>query len=246
MFFSFLSLLLSSIAVLSLSHVHVDALAAAGLPHRRTTENHRDHNDDWLQAEQTLREFPGEPHLDLSAKEVVMGCLRCLQMVDHPTEGIGLVKIYPFLTWNCIKHVVGENTQDGTLGGMERFCQRGSLSPVLQTFFGATQINTGTKKNRDDNRNNDDDDECTRIPGTPTRGEILIFPIRVTAARVMSFQHKSGMIKDGISQSPPSIQMIVRVERQRRPPLSGCWLIRDIIDARYAGGGNGWSRDEGV
>mmetsp|Transcript_10007 Transcript_10007/g.19283 ORF Transcript_10007/g.19283 Transcript_10007/m.19283 type:complete len:161 (+) Transcript_10007:212-694(+) len=99
-----------------------------------------------------------------------MGCLRCLQMVDLPTEGAGLALIYPFLTWNCIKHIVGENTENGTLGGMERFCERGALSPVLQTFFGATQINIGTTNGKDGG-------DCTRIPGTQTRGEIWILDL---------------------------------------------------------------------
>jgi len=143
----------------------VDALAA-GAPYCPATKNH----NDWPAAGQTLREFPSQPHPDLSAEQVAMGCLRCLQMVDLPTEGAGLALIYPFLTWNCIKHIVGENTENGTLGGMERFCERGALSPVLQTFFGATQINIGTTNGKDGG-------DCTRIPGTQTRGEIWILDL---------------------------------------------------------------------
>lgn len=102
--------------------------------------------------------------------------------------------------------------------------------------------------NEDDSNEDEDGGGIlgTRIPGTATRGEICVFSVGVTTARVMAFQHKSGLIKDGITATPPTVHMIVRLEQQRRPPLAGCWMIRDIIDAQYATGGNGWSRDEGV
>ena len=191
-------------------------------------------NNDWMEASLTLRKFPRQPTPDLSPEAVAIGCLRNLQFVDYPTEGAGLQRIYPFLTWTCVKHIVGENNEQGNLGGVERFCQLGALSPVLQPLFGATKIKLDSPQN------------MTVMPGTPTRGTVVSMTVKVTTAEVMKFQHKSGAIRDGISQNPPQVDMIIRLIQERLPPLAGCWLVRDIIDARYAGGGIGWGRHEGV
>ena len=201
------------------------------------SSSNNNNKNDWAMAQRTLHDFFSThqtPTADLqSPAEVAMACLRSLQFVDYPVDGAGLQRIYPFLTWNCIKHVVGENDVHGSLGGQERFGQRGALSPVLQTFFGATQIVL-------------DETASTTIAATPTRGKILIFPVHVTTAPATAFCHASGVLKDGIARNAPTKRMILRLEQQRRPPLAGCWLVRDIIDAKYAKGGNGWSRDEGV
>ena len=182
---------------------------------------------DWAEAELTVRKFPSKPSPDLSAEQVAVACLRSLQLVDHPEHNAGLKRIYPFLTWHCIDGVTarGVNT-------VEEFCERGALSPVLQTFMGATKIDVG---------------EGTVSKGTSTRGDIMSFPVKVIRAAVSAFQHKSGMIRDRVASAPASHDgMVVRLERARRPPDTGCWLIREITDSQFAKGGQGWSRDEGV
>ena len=182
---------------------------------------------DWTEAERTVRKFPPKPSPDLSAEQVAVACLRSLQLVDHPKCNAGLKRIHPFLTWHCIDGVTARGVHT-----VEEFCERGALSPVLQTFMGATRINVG---------------EGTLSKGTSTRGDIISFPVKVIRAPVSAFQHKSGMIRDRVASAPASHDgMVVRLERALRPPDTGCWLIREITNSQFAEGGQGWSRDEGV
>jgi hypothetical protein len=174
---------------------------------------------DWIDAEMTVLKFPEKPNIDLSAQDVAMGTLRSLQLVDFPTEGAGIQRILPFLTWEC-RHSISGTEND--------FGKRAVLSPILQAIMGANQIELG---------------EATMIPGTVTRGEICSMPVKIQQASVLSFSHSSGMLRSGLVQ--PETTIILRLERQRRPPLQGCWLVRDFV-REYAKGGQGWSRDEGV
>jgi hypothetical protein len=184
---------------------------------------------DWFEAELTLRNFPREPCKTFSAEHVARCCLRSLQFVDHPYPSSGLCRIFPFLTWECIRAV----TARSELLDTEAFCKHAALSPVLQPFMGATRIEL-------------DATDCTVCPGTKNRGDIVSFHVTVYGAEVLAFQHKSGLIRDRVSPGPPRVDMVMRLEQMRRPPLTGCWLIKDIADVRYASGGLGWGRHEGV
>jgi len=187
-------------------------------------------NHDWLEAELAVHpsNFPSRPAPDLQPDHVALSCLRSLQLVDHPHPGAGLDRIFPFLTWQCRSAVTGQGVADDTAA---KFRVRGALSPILQVFMGATRIDLG---------------QSTKTPGTATRGDIVSYPVRVRGATVHAFQHRSGIIRQGIRAEPPVTNMIVRLERSRRPPNDGCWMIKDIVDVRFAKGGMGWSRDEGV
>lgn len=181
---------------------------------------------DWLDAELTVLNFPSSPSPTLSAEHVAISCLRSLQLVDHPLPLAGLDRIYPFLTWQCRDAVVSSRTATPI-----EFRKRAALSPVLQPFMGATKIQLGKR---------------TMSPGTATRGDIVSYPVVVHGAKVSAFQHKSGLIRDRVAAGPPRVDMVIRLEKARRPPLAGCWLVRDIVDIRFAKGGQGWSRHEGV
>jgi hypothetical protein len=186
-------------------------------------------SSDWFEAELTLRNFPKTPNPDLPAEHVARCCLRSLQFVDHPYPSSGLSRLYPFLTWECIRSI----TARSKVLDAKTFCEYGALSPVLQPLMGATRIELDAK-------------DCTISPGTKTRGEIVSFHITVYGAEVLAFQHKSGLIRDRVSQGPPRVDMVIRLEQVRRPPLAGSWLVKEIVDVRYASGGLGWSRHEGV
>lgn len=187
-------------------------------------------NHDWLEAELAIHpaKFPLQPTPDLQPDNVALSCLRSLQLVDHPHPGAGLDRIFPFLTWQCRSAVTGQGVADDTPA---KFRARGTLSPILQVFMGATRIDLG---------------QGTTSPGTVTRGDIVSYPVRVRGAPVHTFQYRSGIIRQGIRAEPPVTNMIIRLERSRRPPNGGCWMIKDIADVRFAKGGMGWSRDEGV
>lgn len=184
---------------------------------------------DWLEAELTLKNFPQHPSPDLSPTQVATACLRSLQFVDYPTESAGFERIYPFLTWQCLRAVTAKDS----IEDWNDLARYASLSPTLQPLFGATSINLN-------------EEECTTIASTKNRGELKSYPVTVLPAQVLAFQHKSGMMRNGVSAEPPKVDLVIRLEQARRPPLAGCWLIIDIVNTSYAKGGLGWSRHEGV
>ena len=187
-------------------------------------------SDDWLEAELSIHpsQFPARPSADLTSEKVALSCLRSLQLVDNPSPGAGLDRIFPHLTWQCRSAVTSRGGIDDT---PSKFRERAILSPILQVFMGCSRIELG---------------QPTLSPGTTCRGDIVSYPVGVQGAPVHAFQHKSGMLRDGISAEPPVTDMIIRLERNRRPPYQGCFMIKDIADVNFAKGGIGWARHEGV
>jgi hypothetical protein len=72
----------------------------------------------------------------------------------------------------------------------------------------------------------------------PTRGALASFPIIIQGAPVLALQHPSGMNRTGVVAEPPEIRMVMRLEKQRRPPLQECWLVREVLDIRHAFAGD--------
>lgn len=214
------------------ARINGDGLRANFFPLTRIQYmNHDDSNDyepsshgeaaasdgnDWMVAELTLRNSPTQPSPDLEPEQVLSTCLRSLQFVDHPHPSAGLERVFPFFTWECRKVVTAR------MGGdtVERFAEHGALAPALLPFMGATRIVVG-------------EGTVTRSAG-PARGDMISFPVKVHGSMALSFRHPSGMMKDGVSLTPPVTDMVLRLERNRRPPLQDCWLVREVLDVRYA------------
>ena len=47
----------------------------------------------------------------------------------------------------------------------------------------------------------------------------------------------SGLEKNGVSE-PQEIHMVMRLEQQRRPPMQGCWMVRELLDVKHAFAGD--------
>lgn len=181
-------------------------LKQASEPSSDTTanENNMPEESDWLTAEFTLLNMPTEPSPELTAEAVAISCARSLQWVDYPAPNDGLARIFPFMTWECRKVVTARQGGDT----VERFCEYGLLSPALQLFMGAYRIDLGN---------------VTLTPARPpTRGALASFPILIQGAPVLALQHPSGMNRTGIATEPPETRMVMRLEKQRRPPLQDC------------------------
>lgn len=188
--------------------------------HRTTRQSATDASKDWLEAEFTLRNLPSEPSQDLTPEQVARTVCRSLQFVDHPRESAGLKRCFPFLTFECRKCVTAR--QGGET--IERFCQYGILSPALQPFMGASRLDLG---------------EPTWTPAKPPlRGALVSYPVEITSADVLALQYASGIVRSGVASDPPKVSMVVRLEQQRRPPMQGCWLVREILDVRFAFAGD--------
>jgi len=171
---------------------------------------------DWLEAELTLMTLPQRPSPDLTAEEVARCVTRSLQLVDYPNENDGLKRCYDFFGWMGRKVVTGRHCSDDT---EENFVEHGLYCPAIRPFMGASRIGLG---------------EPTLIKGTRTRGDIVSFPLTITCASIYQFQHFSGKLKDGISTDPPTVHMVMRLERKRGPPDHGCFLVRELLEVRYA------------
>jgi len=112
------------------------------------------------------------------------------------------------------------------MGGksLSTFVQHSLYAPAFQPFMGASRVELGM---------------CTYTPAqAPFRGPLASFPVKVYGAPVLALQHMSGMIRSGVAQTPPVIDMVIRLEQQRRPPNQGCWMIYEVLDVRYAFAGD--------
>ena len=174
--------------------------------------------DDWATAELSARCAPMAPSADLAPEQVLAGVFRGLQFVDVPSENAGLVRAYRFLELSARVAVAGVGRQVENRGEAT-FVARGHLSPLLQPFIGAARI---------------DFEPLTRIAGTQTRGEIATATARVTASPLTATRHPSGIpravaLDDG---ALPVHTFSLRLQKQRRPPLSGAWLVTDVARFR--------------
>jgi len=186
-------------------------------------EDNHDSNNDWMQAEFFLLNCPQEPSPELSAETVAVTVARSLQWVDHPYENAGLERIYNFLTFDCRKAVTGR--QGGS--SVERFCEYGLLAPALQPYMGAQLVEIDAEHAT-----------VTAPPQPPHRGALASFGVAITGADVLQRQHPSGLPRSTLSQAAPVVHMVLRLEQKRRPPLQGCWLVKEMMDVRYAFAGD--------
>lgn len=179
-------------------------------------------DDDWAQAELTVLNAPTEPHPDLTPETVALTICRSLQFVDHPTPNAGLERCFAFFMFECRKAVTA---RQGALT-VETFIQHGVLSPALQPFMGAEKVEIGLN-------------DITYTPTQPPlRGALASIPVTIRGASILSFQYPSGRVRNGVAAEPPVTQMVLRLEQQRRPPNQGCWMVREILDVRYAFAGD--------
>ena len=170
---------------------------------------------DWLTAEFTLLQAPQKPNPSLDALAVATTVARSLQWVDYPTPNAGLERCFDFFSWECRKAVTARQGGDS----LERFVEHGKRSPALQPFMGAHRIHLG-------------EGTYTPPPTPPHRGAMVSFPIVLHSAPIFSVHHMSGMNRTGVT-TPPELHMVMRLEEQRRPPMQGCWLVREVLDVRH-------------
>ena len=163
------------------------------------------------------QELANEPSAEMSAEDVVVAVLRGLQYPDVPKPDQGLLRCYNFMDLPCKKLVTGYGNvpEERTL---EKFLGYARESAKLTPFMGCATLQFG---------------ELTLIPATATRGEIACMAVRVRPSVRSKLQFDSGFertnIHPGAKFAAPHTFMI-RLQRQRRPPLSGVFLITDLVD----------------
>jgi hypothetical protein len=181
-----------------------------------------DPSSDWWEGEWMLQneQLPAGPDPTLSPEQVATLVCRSLQWVDYPNESDGLRRIFDFFSFECRKCVTAR--QGGS--SVDRFIRYGLHSPALLPFMGATRLDFGP---------------VTITPEhAPLRGALASLTVQVTAPMVRTVQHASGMPRDGVTTQVPVSCMVLRLEKQRRPPMQHCWLVREVLDVRYAFAGD--------
>jgi hypothetical protein len=175
-----------------------------------------DPSSDWWEGEWMLQnqQLPAGPYPALSPERVARLVCRSLQWVDYPNESDGLRRIFDFFSFECRKCVTAR--QGGS--SVDRFIRYGLHSPALLPFMGATRLDTPEH--------------------APLRGALASLTVQVTAPMVRTVQHASGMPRDGVTTQVPVSCMVLRLEKQRRPPMQHCWLVREVLDVRYAFAGD--------
>ena len=160
--------------------------------------------------------LPKLPSAELSAQEVITAIVRGLQYNDVPEARAGLMRCYEFMDLQCRKLVTGYGNvpEERTL---EKFIHHAASSPKIWPFIEASSIDVGP---------------VSTIAPTPTRGEIATCPVvvRPSADPVL---HDSGFARDFplvLGNRIPEKTFMVRLQKQRRPPLAGAYLVTDVID----------------
>jgi len=162
--------------------------------------------------------LPMRPSPSLSADDVCSACTDGLQQPDEPTLDAGYERLFYFMTYACRKAVTARQGAES----LANFTKYAELSPAVQPFVRAASMRRS---------------EATIIAGTVHRGEMAT--VAVDVAIDAGFRHPSGFERQGDSDDGPEILRFgVRLQKERRPPLQGCWLITEILDARYASAGD--------
>ena len=154
----------------------------------------------------------------LGPAEVVRAVVRSMQYNDTPEPNAGLRRVFDVFTWECRKAVAHRSDEPDTV---ERFVKFGSLSPKLQYFAGASDVEFG---------------EATEYQARPpTRGAMYHQPVRVHGSAALAVAHASGLERTGVA-APPVRDFIVCLRQERRPPRAGEWLVNEVLDcASFAG-----------
>jgi len=161
------------------------------------------------------------PSVDFGPQDVALLVCRGLQANDAPNKDEGLRRAFAFMTWECRKAVTARQGADT----VERFVEYGSRSPMLLPLIGAASLNVQRKE------------DVAVIPGTPTRGAMCT--VRVDAWCMTYGASLSDSVGGGSDSAELSATTYaVQLQQERRPPMSGCWLIRDLVDVRFAFAGD--------
>lgn len=157
-----------------------------------------------------------EPSADLSPEQVLSSVFRGLQFVDLPHENAGLERCYAFMTLEARVSASGAGRQLENRG-VDLFVERGGLFPSLRPFIGASKLEFG---------------EVTIIPATQTRGAMASVSVKVVFSPLTATRHPCGIPREAVVELPESA-FAIRMQQQRRPPLSGAWLITHVNTSQH-------------
>jgi len=158
-----------------------------------------------------------QPDPELRAEEVVALCMDMLKDNDDPTRDAGLEVCYNFSSDRC------RAANGGTLKDFIRFSNNPTFQSLVDSL-GWTTISIGSE-----------------IPGTPTRGAMKTVLVAVRPRR-RSLEGDEGAGNDDHDDDDDDDaaglgrRFLWTMQKERRPPRAGCWLVHECIavDEAYA------------
>ena len=166
--------------------------------------------------------LPSGPSPSLDAEFIVSLICFGLQHLDTPDPDRGLERLFYFATSECRAALTARRG----IEELDRFVGHAN-SQALQPLLRCSDFDVG---------------EPILIPGTPTRGAITTFVVTVWD-KTTPFRHHSGFERQAnledcwlaeAGTSPSDRTELVRftLQQERRPPLQGCWMVKEILPLR--------------
>ena len=160
--------------------------------------------------------LPTKPCASLAPEDVAVAVFRGLQHNNVPQKDTGYERAFNFCSWECRKAATARRGADT----LDRFVE---FSDVLLPFLNAVKV--AVEKTP----------EGIKVtPGTPTRGALCFVRVNAYTSKMVVPGGEGN--EDDASLVPTSF--VVQLQQERRPPLQGMWLIREITDVRHAFAGD--------
>lgn len=155
-----------------------------------------------------MMQLPARPHASLSTRDVVTTLCFSLQHNHVPQPDAGLRRLWEFCTFEA-KSALTARRGART---MERFMKY-ATSPAFAKLVNARSFEIL---------------EETLIAGTPTRGDMASIIVAVD-------DWESDGVADEYGEHEDARRFRWLLQQERRPPLEGCWLVREVIslDEQY-------------
>lgn len=162
----------------------------------------------------TALSLPAAPSESLMPEHVVATLCRGLQHNHVPDADTGLRRLFAFATYECRAALTARQGKDS----VERFVQHAN-SPAFISLLGCKSFALCG--------------EPTLIPGTPTRGSMATVVVEVEED--LGFRYRSGLERPEGERALKSTKekFLFTLVQERRPPLQGCWLVKEVLPMRH-------------
>jgi len=159
-----------------------------------------------------------EPSADLGPTEMVDLVCKALQDNDSPTLDAGLTTLFRFLTPQGRAAIAPPQAKGGRQGGVELDAFLTEASHPFLVLIGCDEFIVS---------------EATVINATATRGALGTVKLEVRARpdgeRLSNSLSSSVANREADTNSTVTRRFLLSLEQQRRPPLTGCWLLKEPL-----------------
>mmetsp|Transcript_27976 Transcript_27976/g.70534 ORF Transcript_27976/g.70534 Transcript_27976/m.70534 type:complete len:223 (+) Transcript_27976:3-671(+) len=156
--------------------------------------------------------FPMKPDPSLTSEEVVKGLLGGLQHNDIPEPNMGLERFYNFATFTCKSALTARQGARS----LQNFTKYAAREPVFSHLVNCEAFSLG---------------ESTLIKGTPTRGDLASHIVCIQEPA--GFRFSSGLERsEGVGEDV-EVRYRMMLQRERLPPLEGCWMVHECLCLKH-------------